>query len=65
MDIKNKVFYTTITEECKNNFGNKDGFYDGKWRITDLNYRKESVELSNGRVSILKKFNEINDITVE
>ncbi|MDF2879595.1 MAG: hypothetical protein K0R54_152 [Clostridiaceae bacterium] len=65
MDIKQIILYTTISEKCKEEYGNNDGIYDGEWVVTDLNYRYKKVELSNSRVSITRGFDEINQIYIK
>lgn len=64
-DIKDKVLYTTITEKSKKECGNNDGFYDGQWRVTNIDYRERTAELSNGRISISKNFDQLNSIFIE
>lgn len=59
------VLYTTIKEEVKNNLGNENGIYDGEWEVKEINYREKTVDLSNGRISILKNFDEINDFYIK
>jgi len=63
IDFKNVELITTITNKCKEQCKNQNGFYDGIWIVMDINYREKEVVLSNGRVNIFKKFYEINEIT--
>ena len=65
-DFKNVTLVTTITDKCKKDKGNDNGFYDGEWMITEISYRYNEVELSNSKVCIGKfSFDEINPIRLK
>ena len=62
MNIKECIFVTTITEECKKELGNDGGFYNGTWTIRVIDYREQQVDLAKNGLCIRRKFSEINDI---
>ena len=61
-NYKQIELFTTITEKSKNECGNNDGLYDGVWKILVLDYRNQTVDITNGRILLNKKFDEINEI---
>jgi hypothetical protein len=56
------VIKATIKEEVKNELGNKDGFYNGEWKVISFDHRDEEIWLSNGGCSICRKYNEVDII---
>lgn len=79
MNPNDIIMYATIKDECKKELdgdnkpfhgvwqlkiGETNSIYDGIWRVMGINYRTQEVDLSNGRISISRKFSEI-DITIE
>lgn len=56
------VIKATIKEEVKKELGNKDGFYDGEWKVISFDHRDEELWLSNGRCSICRKYDEVDII---
>lgn len=57
-------FYAKVKEEVKELIGNRNGFYDGIWKVLSLNLRKDEGEVElihlERCISITRKLNEVD-----